>query len=293
MGEKDKSEKYLESYDDVFADIFNVLLFGKKWIQKERLRALDTESIYKMEDGSLGCQRRDILKEYANGRYMIAALGIENQTVIDRDMPIRVMGYDYAGYREQIKHSGKRVPVITIVLNFGKSEWKSPLALKEILQMPEELEPFVQDYKIHVFNIAHLSKEIRNCFTSDFKVVADYFAEKDTKEYKPDRQEIVHVEGVLEMLRVFTDDMRYDIIKKGVMEQAEKGGKVTMCTFVDKMVNIGIEQGREEGREEGIRVLVRTCRSLSVSREETKERIKEGFLLSDSEAEEELEQCWW
>lgn len=58
---------------------------------------------------------------------------------------------------------------------------------------------------------------------------------------------------------------------------------------MDKMVNIGIERGREEG----IRVLVRTCQSLSVSREETKERVKEGFLVSDSEAEEELEQCCW
>ena len=32
MGEKDKTEKYLESYDDVFADIFNVLVFEENVI---------------------------------------------------------------------------------------------------------------------------------------------------------------------------------------------------------------------------------------------------------------------
>ena len=62
MGQKDRSEKYLENYNDVFADLFNVLLFKKKWIREEKLRSLDTESLYKAADGSLGLQRRDILK---------------------------------------------------------------------------------------------------------------------------------------------------------------------------------------------------------------------------------------
>ena len=45
MGQKDRSEKYLENYNDVFADLFNVLLFKKKWIREEKLRSLDTESL--------------------------------------------------------------------------------------------------------------------------------------------------------------------------------------------------------------------------------------------------------
>ena len=66
MGQKDRLEKYLENYNDVFADRFNVLLFKKKWIREEKLRSLDTESLYKAADGSLGVQRRDILKEYGS-----------------------------------------------------------------------------------------------------------------------------------------------------------------------------------------------------------------------------------
>ncbi len=149
MGQKDRAEKFLESYNEVFADIFNVLVFKKKWIREENLHSLDPVSIYKATDRSLGLQQRDILKEYSSGRFLIASLGIENQSGIDPDMPIRVMGYDYATYRDQIRNSSKRVPVITIILNFSKQEWKSPLSLKEILKdMPEDLEPFVQDYKL-------------------------------------------------------------------------------------------------------------------------------------------------
>lgn len=120
----------------------------------------------------------------------MAALGIENQTTIDKDMPIRVMGYDYTAYQEQIKNSDNRVPVITIVLNFSKTKWTSPLSLKQILQIPEELAEYVQDYKIQVFNIAHLPRKVRNQFTSDFKVVADYFSEKESPDYQPGNEEI-------------------------------------------------------------------------------------------------------
>ena len=251
MGQKDRSEKYLENYNDVFADLFNVLLFKKKWIREEKLRSLDTESLYKAADGSLGLQRRDILKEYGSGRFLVASLGIENQSTIDPDMPVRVMGYDYAAYRNQIDKSKKRVPVITIILNFSRTEWKTPLSLKDMFHLSEDLDPFVQDYKIHVFNIAFLPKEVRNQFTSDFKIVADYFAERDNPDYQPDTQAIKHVEAVLEMFRVFTDDMRYDMIKSDVIEKRRKGGEVTMCTFVDRMVNLGIEQGEKRGMVQG------------------------------------------
>ena len=251
MGQKDRTEKYLENYNDVFADLFNVLLFKKKWIREEKLRSLDTESLYKAADGSLGLQRRDILKEYGSGRFLVASLGIENQSTIDPDMPVRVMGYDYAAYRNQIDKSKKRVPVITIILNFSRTEWKTPLSLKDMFHLSEDLDPFVQDYKIHVFNIAFLPKEVRNQFTSDFKIVADYFAERDNPDYRPDTQAIKHVEAVLEMFRVFTDDMRYDMIKSDLIEKRRKGGSVSMCTFVDRMVNLGIEQGIEQGIVQG------------------------------------------
>ncbi len=62
MAEKDIAEKTLEAYNDVFADIINVLLFGGRLLVKED--ELAEESIYSSykSDGKLHAQERDVVK---------------------------------------------------------------------------------------------------------------------------------------------------------------------------------------------------------------------------------------
>ncbi len=38
MAQKDKVGKFLEDYNDVFADIYNTLLFGKDYLQEQYLQ---------------------------------------------------------------------------------------------------------------------------------------------------------------------------------------------------------------------------------------------------------------
>ena len=133
MADKDLAEKYLESFSDVFADIYNVLLFRKEILLEEGLEEGPTESIYKVEENNLRNQFRDTVKLYKNGLYKVASFGIENESRIDKNMPIRIMGYDYAVYRVQIdREEERKYPAITIVLNFSDTEWKSPNALFDI-----------------------------------------------------------------------------------------------------------------------------------------------------------------
>ena len=67
MGEKDATEKTLESYADVFADIVNVLLFeGQPLIVPEDLRDALPRSAYKA-DGKLHEQERDTAKFWLSG----------------------------------------------------------------------------------------------------------------------------------------------------------------------------------------------------------------------------------
>lgn len=255
MAEKDLTEKYLESFSDVFADIHNVLLFQEELIREEELEDASTESTYKEEEGNIREQFRDTSKYYRNSLYKLALLGIENESKIERDMPIRIMGYDYTAYRSQIDSKEKRkYPVITTVLNFSDKEWRSPMSLYDILDIPEKLRPYVNDYKIHVFNIAFLPEKIRSKFKSDFKIVADFFTEKRLGIYEPERHKetIRHVEAVLNMIRVFTNDVTYDKIETGVIERAKAGEVITMCTFAEEMTNKGIAIGEARGIELGI-----------------------------------------
>lgn len=63
MNTKDITEKHLEDYNDVFADIANVLLFhGERLIKEEDLENSSTHSMYKADDGELHETERDVSK---------------------------------------------------------------------------------------------------------------------------------------------------------------------------------------------------------------------------------------
>ena len=91
VAEKDITEKILESYNDVFADIVNVLLFdGKQIIRPEELEDQAPRSAYKA-DGKLREMERDVAKRWTKSNIRIACVGLENQTEPDADMPLRVL----------------------------------------------------------------------------------------------------------------------------------------------------------------------------------------------------------
>ena len=99
--QKDTTQKELEAYNDVFADICNVAVFGGKEVLKETdLVPLPTESYTRNADGTTRQGFRDVRKaDRRNGRYHLI-IGLENQTGVDYTLPERVMGYEYASYEE-------------------------------------------------------------------------------------------------------------------------------------------------------------------------------------------------
>ena len=268
MAGKDKAEKKLEDYNDVFADILNVLLFKKDLVNEDQLEDGSTESVYKAGSRELRGQFRDTLKNYMNAGFIITSFGMENQTEIDPDMPIRVMGYDYSSYRRQVDMGQSRYPVITVVLNFSDKKWDKPVHLKDILDIPEGMEKFVQDYKITVFDIAFLSDKTINKFTSTFKHVAHFFKHRrNPDKYKPLDEEIKHLEAFLDLLGVFTGDEKYTGIKDELLERQREGKEVTMCSVVEKFTNDGIKQGIEQEQKHIILNMYKEgCDAATISR---------------------------
>lgn len=250
MGDKDKTEKLLEDYNDIFADIINVLLFGgKREVEEDELIPVTARSQYKADSGKLHEMERDVAKQWLKHHVQLVVYGLENQTAIEADIPFRIMGYDGQSYRSQLLGNNKsRVPVITLVLYFGEKRWDKPLSIKEILNIPDELEPYVNDYKINLFEIAYLSEDQVNMFQSDFRVVADFFVQqRKNEDYQPSTQVIKHVDAVLKLLSTFTGDDRFaQILDDG------KEGVHTMCDVMEKAVNKGLEKGLEEGLERGL-----------------------------------------
>ena len=184
MAEKDVTEKLLEDHNDVFADIVNGLLFGGEQVVKPaELSESLTRSMYKTAKGKLHEQERDVVKRWERTGVNISIIGLENQSKVDRKMPLRVLGYDGAAYRSQYKEK-MPAPVVTLVLYFGEDRWKKPRSLKEILKIPSELEPFVNDYKLNIYEIAWLTEEEIGRFTSDFRVVANFYDTRFSKHHE-------------------------------------------------------------------------------------------------------------
>lgn len=248
--QKDRSGKYLEAYPDVFADIVNVLLFEELVIKPEDLRNGPTESIYKAEQGEgLYEQRRDVAKYVVKNGTEYALIGVENQTNVDKDMVFRIMGYDYASYRSQIGMGKSRYPVVSIVLYFGEKPWKKPVSMQEVFTNTFDSQCEWPDYKIRLIDVGRMPKETRQKFTSDFRVVADFFADRKKQEYIPDKRKLEHPEAVLHLLTVFTGDKRYQEIEAEISECCKKGESFSMCEFAERMEQKGIRKGRKEGIE--------------------------------------------
>lgn len=283
------AEKRLEEYNDVFADIFDNLLFdGRKVIDEKQLEARPTESFARMEDGSLRQGNRDILKFHGKQGCYRLLCGIENQTGIDNTMPQRVMGYDYAAYEEQVRkicsqnekagnkayakriHDDQRlVPVVTAVLYYDtKNEWKHPLCLHDMLEFPKELEDIIKPY------------------------VADYLACKNSPEelkkfMEENDQKIRHPEEFLDVMSEVAGDKRYQKIKEKLVNRAEEE-EINMCWIAEEFENRGISQGVTQG----IRILIKTCEEFGVTKEDTKVRIIRDFSVTEEKAELAMQEYW-
>ena len=253
MQEKDITQKMLERYNDVFSDIVNVLLFnGNKVVMEESLLDTETDSILKI-DGRVRFQDRDVAKYWNSNQINIALFGLENQTNPDRLMPLRVIGYDGLEYTRQARTEFRdkdKYPVITLVLYLGyEKKWSCPRSLFEVLNIDDKLKPYVSDYKINLFEIAYLEREMIDSFTSDFWILADYLYQmRVNKEYIADKKSIGHIEELLLLMSAMTGDRRFEEI----IDETNDKEVVNMCEVLDIVESRGIEKGIEKGREQGI-----------------------------------------
>ena len=297
MAEKDKVEKLLEDYPDVFADIINVLIYdGKQVVKPEELRTTNVQSQYKASDDVLHEEERDILKEWTKGKDYKVFFGIENQTTKDRKMPLRVIAYDGASYRSQMLKKNQKdfCKVITLVLHFGNRRWEGDKELQEIIKKQSGEEEWFQNYKLNVVDIAYLTEKQIKMFRSDFGIIADYFV-KRRKGYKTieNHQPIKHVDEVLKFMKIFAEDNRF--LKLNVKK--DEKGEVTMCTILDAVEQKGINKGKKLGYKNGqdeilklVKILIASNRLKDIDRiyedESYREQLIKQYKISNQSAKE-------
>lgn len=314
MGEKDIQGKRLEDMPDVFADIVNVLNFhGVPLVNPDTLTAGPTASVYLSEDGNVREQIRDVVKYCGSLGAAIMLLGIENQSKIDYDMVFRVMRYDGASYQMQ-KDAREKYPVITTVLYFGTKKWDAPRSIHEAIakDIPDwnRIIEVVPNYRINLVEVAFLPEEVREQFTSDFKIAAAYFhaVRTGTLEafyHSPEaHMGLRHVAEMMDFLQSFSRDGRYAAAKPELAAMKEKGEDITMCILLDYAENKGVKRGLDEGIrqgiaqgitqgvESGIRALIEASREFGQPYDVTAEKVMEKFQLDSVQTSERMRKYW-
>lgn len=332
MGKKDVYTRPYFADKKRFADFINVHLYGgKEVVREEALTGI--RGVYPSMGSFAGEKSRDVFMEHESPKMRY---GIELETESDYGMPERIMVYDGGEYEKQIGEGDKRhrigkeyedyiekksrmkkadrlVPVISIVLYLGEGKWKGPRRLREMLEVPEELEEctgeYLQDYRICVIEADYVNA---GAYQTDLK---EFFQAMQCRNDRGKLRELMRSEGFRNMERETEMAIAVNLNLKPVIRKIEEEEK-TMCRAFEELMmeqeeigiakgkSEGIKEGRSEGRREGIKegikegvkesikALIEICKELGVSKEDTESRIILKLNLSQDDAEDYVNRYW-
>ena len=174
MSKKDSVSKEFFKTPERFADTCNGILFGGcDIISPLDLSEEDVEYAYINRSDNKSIV--DIAKKWKKNDTIIALIALENQTYTDYGMVLRNMLSESLMYNRQLKDKTREhrknnelmtgsellsgitkddmfTPIITIVVYLGKEKWDGAIELLEILDIPDEMKPYVTNHRINLYD---------------------------------------------------------------------------------------------------------------------------------------------
>ncbi len=301
-----KPDTVLKNYwnnNEQFADLFNAVLFGgEQVISPDELEDADTEESSVLEHReyaeSIKASRDSIkiCKKSLTHGVEFVMLGMESQEHIHYAMPMRVMGYDYGTYKKQYDSNAKKyqtkdgmtddeylsrmkqtdrfTPVITVVVYYGDNPWDGATTLHGMLNIPDRMKLFVNDYKMLLVEARQNNLIFHNmtniAFFDMLKVVLDKSITKNEAKEKVIKYALEHnVDKTVVMTVAGATNRKIDY------NALSMKGDVTMCTLFDEIEKDGeakgiIETGFDFGLSEND-ILQRLQNKLNVSLQKAQE----------------------
>ena len=288
MGQKDLQQSEYFDNNVRFADAYNGILFnGNPIIKPEELEECDSVFVQLFETQNGKKIIADKVKRW-RGQHL-AILPIETQSYIDYRMVLRIMMEEVMAYDKQrrqalanlnltgqklkegneflsgMKKEWKFTPVIPLIIYLGKDEkWNAATTLYELLDIDENLKPFVNDYKINLYDY-HERNDFSK-FTTENRFLFELLINRNNQDkieaifneayhnYDLDRRasetllKLVDIDIDLDSIKVYEngkekydvckaiDDMkanaRYEGYKSGVQEGIEQGTLLTLNNLI-------------------------------------------------------------
>ena len=147
---------------------------------------------------------------------------------MDGKILLRKAGYTGGAYREQYEKKMKDTyPVIEFILYWGKARWRSGRNIRQIFRkrdLEKEEWKYIDELKLHVFEMRYLPEETRELFQSDMRIAVDYLAEGNS--YRSDRK-VVHKAALIRMIKALSGETDIGSIEEWMEEQGRKIGERT------------------------------------------------------------------
>ena len=269
--------------NEQFADLFNGVLFaGEQIIKADELVDLDTEESTIIENKkyaeSIKASRDNIKIRKKSTVYGVefVLLGLESQEHIHYAMPMRVMGYDYAAYKKQydsnaqkyktaeglnedeylsrMKKTDKFIPVITVVVYYGEKDWDGAKSLHEMLNIPEKMSKYVNDYKMLLVEAKENNLVLHNVNNRDLFNLLEILLDTELPKNKVKEKAIQYSEEhntektvIMTVAGATNTKLNYNALAKG-------DGR--MCTVFDEIAKeseaVGEARGEARGEAKGI-----------------------------------------
>lgn len=175
MGQQDLYQSDFYEDKSRFVDVFNGILFnGREIMKPEELENADSVMVSFQGQNAGKKVICDKIRKW-KGKY-VSIMVLENQSYVDYRMVLRVMESEVIGYDMQrkeayslqrkskrkfdkheylsrMKKGQKFIPIITLVIYVGRDKlWDGEKSLYGMLEMDEDIKPFVNDFKLNLFD---------------------------------------------------------------------------------------------------------------------------------------------
>ena len=196
----------------------------------------------------------------------------------------------------RFRKKDRLIPIISLVFYYGSEPWDGPVDLYDMFQLEgtkeenEILEKYLPNYKINLVDAERL-KDVEK-FSDDLQVILTMLRYRDSKEELTDY--INENKKFFQNVDYETSQaMKAFLNMKQIPGEAEhKEEMIDMCKAIQEMYDDGVKDGIQKGVERGIAAVIRTCRNLNVSEEDTLNNVQREYELSMEEAKKYLETYW-
>ena len=111
---------------------------------------------------------------------------------------------------------------------------------------------YINNYKIHVIEVAWLTDEERQRLTGDFRILADaVFEQRTTGKILGSKRRIRHVKALLAALSAITGNPHFEEIQFENIKEEKVTMRNLMEDYNQKLIDLGDKQGFERGDKQG------------------------------------------